>query len=103
VRGAPLVTGIRTELGGHDEPHRDQIVGVVHVVELGRVDYLALAVERGTVMKLQVSELAELIERNDVGDFSGFGINPPGAGVRRTSYWRLDRTVPRQPEISFES
>jgi CRISPR/Cas system-associated protein Cas7 (RAMP superfamily) len=54
-------------------------------------------------MKLQVSELAELIERNDVGDFSGFGINPPGAGVRRTSYWRLDRTVPRQPEISFES
>ena len=32
------------------------------------MDDLALAIERGDVVKLQVIELAELVERNDVGD-----------------------------------
>jgi hypothetical protein len=73
----------------------------VHVVELGRVDDLGLAIERGTVVKLQVSELAELVERNDVGDFSGFGIDPSVASVRRLSVRSYEQTMPRQPEISF--
>jgi hypothetical protein len=75
----------------------------VHVVELGRVDDLGLAIKRGTVMKLQVSQLAELIERNDVGGFSGLGVYPSAPCVRRVSQWSYERTVPRQPEISFES
>ncbi len=51
---------------------RSQIVGVVKVVELGRVDDLCLAVERGVLAKVQVSEVAELVERNDVGDLGDF-------------------------------
>ncbi|MFY9918582.1 MAG: hypothetical protein WAL26_09320, partial [Mycobacterium sp.] len=72
-----------------------------HVVELGRVDDPALAIEGGSVMKLEVRQLAELVERNDVGDFSGFGVDPSVASVRRLSLWSFERTVPRQPEISF--
>ena len=72
---ATLVARIRPELRGHRQPQRDQIVGVVHVVELGRMDDLRLAVERAVVAKVQVSEVAELVERNDVGDFGGFGFH----------------------------
>jgi hypothetical protein len=54
-------------------------------------------------VELQVIERAELIERNDVGDFSGFGIDPPAASVRRLSLRSSERTMLRQPEISFES
>jgi hypothetical protein len=54
-------------------------------------------------MKLEVRQLAELIERNDVGDFSGIGIDPSVASVRRDSGRRFERSVPRQPEISFLS
>ena len=101
VLGAALVACLRPELRRHGQPQRDQVVGVVHVVELGRVDDLGLAIERGTVMKLQVRQLAELIERNDVGGFSGLGVYPPAPCVRRVSLWSYERTVPRQPEISF--
>jgi hypothetical protein len=52
-------------------------------------------------MKLEVRQLAELIERNDVGDFSGFGIDPSVASVRRDSGRRFERTMARQAEISF--
>ena len=101
-RRAALVAGIRPELGRHHKPQRDQVVGVGRVVELGRVDDLALSIERGIFAKLQVIELAELVERNDVGDLGGFMIEPPVPSVRRViSVRRIERTMPRQPEISF--
>ena len=53
-----------------------------------------LAIERGIVAKLQVIELAELVERNDVGDFSGFGIDPSVASVRRDSVRRSNERCP---------
>jgi CRISPR/Cas system-associated protein Cas7 (RAMP superfamily) len=65
------------------------------------MDDLRLPVERGIVVKLQVTELAELVERDDVCGHGGFGIEPPVASVRRVSVRRTARTMPRQPEISF--
>jgi hypothetical protein len=35
------------------------------------MDDLRLTIERSILTKVQVSEVAELIERNDVGDFRG--------------------------------
>ena len=62
---------IGAELGWHRQPQRDQIVGVVEVVELRGMDDMRLAVERTIVAKVQVSEVAEFVERNDVGDLGG--------------------------------
>ncbi len=90
VRRGPLLARVGAELRRHRQPQRDQIVGVVQVVELGRVDDLRFAVERTILSKLQVSEVAELVERDDVGDFGGFfgecrepGSVPQGPSVRR--------------------
>jgi len=52
------------------EAERHKVVGVVHVVELGRAHDLRIAIERGVRHEVQVGEVAELVERNDVGDFS---------------------------------
>ena len=102
---ATLVTRISAELRGHRQPQRDQIVGVVQVVELGRMDDLRLAVERAIVTKVQVSEVTKLVERNDVGDFrgvrAGCGFCPRVPGVRHDSIRRARRTVLGQPEMSF--
>ena len=46
-----------------------EIVGVVQVIELRRTQYLRFLVESGVIAEVQVIEFAELIERNDVGDF----------------------------------
>jgi hypothetical protein len=73
----------------------------VHVVELGRMDDLRLAVERTVVAKVQVSEVTELVERNDVGDFGCFGFLPRTPSVRRNSIRKPRRTVLSQPEMSF--
>jgi hypothetical protein len=56
-------------LAGAVEFHDAEIVGVVQVIELRRAQYLRFLVESGVVAEVQVIELAELIERNDVGDF----------------------------------
>ncbi len=101
VRRATLVARIRAEFRRHRQPQRDQIVGVVQVVELGRVDDLRFAVERAIVAKVQVSEVTKLVERNDVGDFGGFGFFPRVPSVRRNSIQRSRQTVLCQPEISF--
>ena len=56
------------------------------VVELRSVDDLRLAIERAALVKLQVSKVAELVERNDVGDFSGFfGYATDDLPIRRYS------------------
>ena len=44
----------------------------MQVVELRSVDDPGLTVERAVLVKVQLSEVAKLVERNDVGDFSGF-------------------------------
>jgi hypothetical protein len=68
---------------------------------------LRFAVERAILTKFQVSEVAELVEGDDVGDFSGFfwdaGSIPEGPSVRRNSVRRCGRTVPSQPGMSFSS
>jgi hypothetical protein len=78
VRAAPVqVTSIRVDtafdarryLAGAVKFHDAEIVGVVQVVELRRTQYLRFLVESGVVAEVQVIESAELIERNDVGDF----------------------------------
>ena len=101
VRCATLFARIGAELRGHRQPQRDQIVGVVKVVELGCMDDLRLAVERAIVAKVQVSEVAKLVERNDVGDFGGFGFVPGVPSGRHNSSRRTRRTVLCQPGISF--
>ena len=81
VRRMALIARVGPELRGHRQAQRDQIVGVVQVVELGRADDLRLTVEGGVVTKLQVTEVAELVERDDVGDF----VRLDATGVGRSS------------------
>ena len=54
---------------GAGQLHDDEVVGVVQVVELRRAQDLRFFVEVGVCAEVQVVEHAELIERNDVGDF----------------------------------
>jgi hypothetical protein len=49
--------------------HDAQIVGVVQIIEFRRAQYLRFLVESGVVAEVQVIEFAELIKRDDVGDF----------------------------------
>jgi hypothetical protein len=56
------------ELGGTGQPQDGQIVGVVQVVELRRPQDLRFLVKGGVVAEVQVIEVAELVERDDVGD-----------------------------------
>ena len=42
----------------------------MQVVELGCAVDLRLAIEGTTLAEIEVSEVAEFVERNDVGDFS---------------------------------
>ena len=78
--------GSRRNSDGTASRSGSQIVGVVQVVELRSVDDLRLAVERAVLVKLQVSEVAELVERDDVGDFSGFfGYATDDLPIRRNS------------------
>jgi hypothetical protein len=49
--------------------HDAEIVGGVQIIEFRRAQYLRFVVESGVVAEVQVIEFAELIERNDVGNF----------------------------------
>ncbi len=55
------------------------------------MDDLRLAVERAILAKVQVSEVAKLVERNDVGDFGGFGLVP--ASAERSSQLQLENAT----------
>ena len=54
---------------GAGQVHDDEVVGVVQVIELRRSQDLRFFVEVRVCAEIQVVEPAELIERNDVGDF----------------------------------
>jgi hypothetical protein len=78
IGAAPLqVTSIRVDAGfnarrylaGAVKFHDAEIVGVVQVIKLRCTQDLRFLVESGVVAEVQVIELAELIKRNDVGDF----------------------------------
>jgi hypothetical protein len=58
---------------GVGQLHDDEVVGVVQIVKLRRAQDLRLFVEVGICAEVQVVEHAELIERNDVGDFVATG------------------------------
>jgi hypothetical protein len=68
-------TGVDAALGraGAGQVHDDEVVGVVQIVEFGRAQDLRFFVEGGVCAEVQVVQLAELIERNDVGDFIATG------------------------------
>ena len=53
-RGLTVVVEIGLEPGGHGEPQRHQVIGVMEVVQLGRVHDARLAIERGAVAEVQV-------------------------------------------------
>jgi hypothetical protein len=68
VRRASFLPRIRPELRRNRKAQRCQVVGVVKVVEFGRMNDLSLAIEGTVVAEVEVSKLSELVERNDVGD-----------------------------------
>ena len=88
-----------------EQPQRCLIsVQVEIVAQLAGVYDLEVFVERAVLPKHEFSEGAELVERNDVGDFSGLGgvgIDPPVASVRRVYVRSFERTMRRQAAISF--
>ena len=53
---------------GAGQRQDSEVVGVVQVIELGRPQDLRLCVECGIIAKVQVIEVAELVERDDFGD-----------------------------------
>ena len=56
MRGARHAGRVGT--GGHLQPQRHEVVGVVQIVELGGVDDLRLAIERGVREEVQVVEIS---------------------------------------------
>jgi hypothetical protein len=77
----------RLDLAGAGQRQDSEIVGVVQVVELGRPQDLRFLVEGGVIAKVQVIEVAELIERDDVGDFVAVEFQPAVARLP-SAFWR---------------
>ncbi|BBY57637.1 hypothetical protein MSAR_07730 [Mycolicibacterium sarraceniae] len=69
--------GMGGELGRHDQPAWLQVIRVVQIVEFGAARDLE-RVERGALAEVDIAEIAELVERDDVGDVQPLGIQSPG-------------------------